>query len=209
MGTHMTILRLHQARFVRSHQSGVSLIIVLIMLVVIGLTSANAIRKATSGERATNNIRMQNLALQYAEAALRYCETEVAKTSAIRAQNSLKDGAIFNDNPAAPGTALNDNFPADGWNKPATWTSVGGALTAAASKTEVPSAQVTSTSGSSAFTPSKLPQCVIERSKLPDGNTATVITARGFSPDYENAGAVTEATTRGSVVWLQSTSFFN
>lgn len=205
----MTILHLHQARFVRSHQSGVSLIIVLIMLVVIGLTSANAIRKATSGERATNNIRMQNLALQYAEAALRYCETEVAKTSAVRAQNSLRDGAIFNDNPATPGTALNANFPAVGWNMPATWTSVGGTLTAAASKTEVPSAQVTSTSGTSAFTPNSLPQCVVERSRLPDGNTATVITARGFSPDYKNAGAVTEVTTRGSVVWLQSTSFFN
>ena len=37
------------------HQSGVSLIIVLIMLVIIGLTSAAAIRNATSGEKVTKS----------------------------------------------------------------------------------------------------------------------------------------------------------
>lgn len=202
----MNMFLKQQTRFARSHQSGVSLIIVLIMLVIIGLTSAAAIRKATSGERATNNIRMQNLAQQYAEAALRYCETEVAKTDATRAQNSLKNANIYNDNPAAPGTAVNANYPASGWSQTRTWTSAGGG--AAASKTVVPAAQVASTD--SAFTPSTLPQCVVERSMLPDGvTTVTVITARGFSPDYARKDAATELTASGSVVWLQSTSFLN
>ena len=64
-------------------QAGVSLIIVLIMLVIIGLTSAAAIRNATSGEKVTNNIRLQNLAQQYAEAALRYCEAELGKADDV------------------------------------------------------------------------------------------------------------------------------
>ena len=59
------------SRSAQTLQTGVSLIIVLIMLVIIGLTSAAAMRNATSGEKVTNNIRLQNLAQQYAEAALR------------------------------------------------------------------------------------------------------------------------------------------
>ena len=43
-------------------QDGISLIIVMVMVVIIGITSAAAIRNATTGERSTNNIRMQGLA---------------------------------------------------------------------------------------------------------------------------------------------------
>lgn len=53
---------------------GISLIIVLIMLVIIGITGATAMRTATSEQRATNNLRMETIAQQYAEAALRICE---------------------------------------------------------------------------------------------------------------------------------------
>ena len=64
-----------------SGQQGVSLIIVLIMLGVIALTSAAALRSASSSERVGNNFRMQQLAFGYAEAALRYCETQVTTSS--------------------------------------------------------------------------------------------------------------------------------
>lgn len=175
-------------------QGGVSLIIVLIMLVIIGLTSAAAIRNATSGEKVTNNIRLQNLAQQYAEAALRYCELELGKSNIVAAPLGRMGTTLAEANliTVAVGGAT-------GWGQTATWIGVGGA---SASKTTLPQLQIKSSD--SAFTPSRLPECVAERQTMADGNLAHVITARGFSPDY-TSDAATGKTTSGSVVWLQST----
>lgn len=179
----------------RTRLAGVSLIIVLVMLVVIGLTSAAAIRNATSGEQATNNIRLQNLAQQYADAALRYCEGELAKADVDRVA-SLSE-ANLSDTPAGTADA------ATGWGQAASWTGAGGI---AASRTVVPEARVKSQD--SAFRSARLPECVVERQVLADGNRAYVVTARGFSPGYV-ADAATGATTAGSVVWLQSIVLLN
>ena len=178
---------------------GVSLIVVMIMLIIISLTAVSAMKSATSSERVTNNIRMQNLAQQYAEAALRYCEAEIAKTDASRV-NTLRNANVFNDD--GSGNPVNANYPPAGWGQSNTWTNAGGG--AAASLTVVPATQIQS--GISAFVPNRLPQCVAERTTLPDGSFATVITARGFSPDYVRKDAASEQTANGSVVWLQSTS---
>ena len=183
----LTQMSTGQQYAVINRQRGMSLVIVLIMLVVIGLTSAAAIRSATSGERVTNNMRMQNLAQQYAEAALRYCETQISLADASRVV-TLRESNI-----------VTTAFGADGaWSQADTWIGAGGA---AASKTSVPSAQLKSADSSSL--PSNLPQCVVEKQTLADSKTAYVITARGFSPDY-TADAGTGATKSGSVVWLQS-----
>ncbi|MEN9438164.1 MAG: PilX N-terminal, partial [Pseudomonadota bacterium] len=61
----------------RHSQRGVSLVIVLVMMIIIGITAATAMRSATSEQRATNNMRMATTASQYAEAALRFCENEL------------------------------------------------------------------------------------------------------------------------------------
>lgn len=170
------------------------MVIVLIMLVIIGLASAAAIRNATSGEKVTNNIRQQNLAQQYAEAALRYCETELAKDDSVAAPVGRMGTTLTEANiitVAVGGTP--------GWQQTVTWTGVGGA---SASMTTLPESQILSSD--SAFRPSTLPECVVEKQTLDDGNLAYVVTARGFSPDYV-ADAVTGKTTNGSVVWLQST----
>jgi len=172
-------------------QAGVSLIIVLIMLVIIGLTSAAAMRNATSGEKVTNNIRLQNLAQQYAEAALRYCEAEMLKVDADRVATL----AELNISTTPAGTA--DAFT--GWGQAASWTGAGGIT---ATKTTLPEERVKSQD--SAFRPSRLPECVVERQGFADGSWAYVITARGFSPGYM-ADGVSGVTTAGSVVWLQST----
>lgn len=173
-------------------QQGVSMVIVLIMLIVIGLTSAAAIRNATSNERLTNNLRLQNLAQQYAEAALRYCEGEIAKADASRVA-TLREANIVST--AFGATAA--------WNQTVTWVGSGGA---SASRTSVPENQVTSVDSS--FKPATLPQCVAEKQALPDGSQSYVITARGFSPDYQS-DSVSGKTTQGSVVWLQSSLFMN
>ena len=182
-------------------QSGVSLIIVMIMVVIIGLTSAAAIRSATSGEKLTNNIRMQNLAQQYAEAALRYCEAEVSKADGVRVA-TLKDAVI-------PTTAYVVGQPtfqtAPHWANTVSWTGAAGSGAASSTRTVVPVANLVSLSSS--LTPSTRPECVAERQGMAGATTALVITARGFSPDYV-ATPVTGVTANGSVVWLQSILLF-
>lgn len=176
----------------RGRQGGISLIIVLIMLVIISLTSAAAIRNATSDERVTNNVRMQSLAQQYADAALRYCEAELAKGDVDRVATLQEANIVQTAFQAAPA-----------WNDTTTWVGAGGA---SASRTTVPELQIKS--ASSSFRPTTLPQCVAEKQVLQDTKLAYVVTARGFSPDY-TADAGTGATTGGSVVWLQSTLVLN
>ncbi|MGH8758165.1 MAG: pilus assembly PilX family protein [Burkholderiales bacterium] len=178
-------------------QSGISLIIVMIMVVIIGLTSAAAIRNATSGERATNNIRLQSLAQQYAEAALRYCEAELTKADADRV------ATLRNANIVQTAFAADPPTP-QAWENPVTWTGAAGSGGASSSRTVVPEAQIKS--GNSSLTPTTRPQCVAERQVMADGGIALVLTARGFSPGY-TADAVSGVTTGGSVVWLQSILF--
>ena len=183
-------------------ESGISLIIVLIMLVVIGLTSAAAIRNATSGERATNNIRMQNLAQQYAEAALRYCERQVTlnDTDPNKAPTLLNANIVQTAFVAGQSTFQVSPAP---WEQTASWIGAAGSGGASSSRTVVPESQIKSVNSS--INPTVRPQCVAERQVMAGGGVALVITARGFSPDY-TADAVSGKTTGGSVVWLQSIS---
>ena len=175
-------------------QRGVTLLIVLIMLVVIGLTSAASLRSASSNERISNNFRMHALAEHYAEAALRYCETQLTLADSARV-NSLQHASLR----AFTGAA----YPA--WANTLTWTGAGGA---AASLTRVPEALVAS--ADSAFKPAQLPQCAVESLSIPltqNGEPAGaadvyVITARGFSTDY--SASAQDVSLTGSVVWLQS-----
>jgi type IV pilus assembly protein PilX len=201
MKTHLRQRRAASQKF----QSGISLIIVMIMVVIVGLTSAAAIRNATSGEKLTNNLRMQNLAQQYAEAALRYCEAQVAMADGTPGkQASLNTGAgsVIPTTAYVVGQATFQTAPH--WENPLTWIGVGGA---SATLTTVPLLNIKS--ADSSITPPTLPQCVAERQGLPPAGAtnALIITARGFSPDY-TADAVTGATTGGSVVWLQSILLF-
>ncbi len=182
-----------------ARQRGVTLIIVLMMLVIIGITSAAAIRNATSGEKLTNNIRVQALAQQYAEAALRYCEAELAKPEAVRVATLAEVNILQGNHDPMAGAVKNGLL----WQEAGSWTGAGGA---SGSKTILPESQVKSTDSS--FKPGKLPECVVERQRMPDANTAYVITARGFSPDYQS-DAVSGETTGGSVVWLQSIVVLN
>lgn len=169
------------------HKSrGVSLIIVLILMIIIGITASTAMRNATSEQRATNNQRMEATALQYAEASLRYCEAQMKLPAASRVLTL--QGTI--PGPLAPGPATS------GWEDPLTWT---GALGKASSTRTVVPNNVIQDSALTTVLPTRNPECVVETQT----GGATVITARGFSTDYE-AVPVTGETRRGAVVWLQS-----
>jgi type IV pilus assembly protein PilX len=166
-----------------SVERGVSLIITMIMLVIIGLTASAAMRGSISSERVVNNMRAEALAQQYAEAGLAYCESQLNLPTASRIA-ALQDASLTTV--AVGGTPT--------WQSAGTW--VGGA----SSQIVVPITRVQSVDSS--FTP-RPPECFVELQLLPDTKTAILITARGFSPDY-SADAGSGRTLTGSVVWLQS-----
>lgn len=172
---------LRQRRASASHQRGVTLIIALVMLVVIGLASAAVMRSSLTSDVVSNNARVHTLAQQAAQLALRFCETQVELES--------KDWVGgFTIHAASPGTPY--------WETFATWN--GGA---AISAIRVPDAVLGS--ADSSFKPATAPQCLAEWSDALPGVPTIIVTARGFSPDYDQTDAGRQ--TAGSVVWLQST----
>lgn len=156
-------------------QSGVVLIVVLIMLVVIGLVSAAAMRGALSADQISNNARLENLAKQAAQIALRYCEAQLAlPTPGVTIYPAPTD--IGTDTKAA-------------WETYTHWSGTPAGIKA----TTVPESYLKATDS---YAPRTLPQCLVENSRF--STDAKVVTARGFGPDYDATRA------SGSVVWLQS-----
>jgi Tfp pilus assembly protein PilX len=176
-------------RVAKKYSQGISLIIVLIMLVIIGITAATAMRTATSEQRATNNLRMDAIAQQYAEAALRYCEAQISTVADANRPAGLQAANMPTTTSAA-----------------SAWETVNNWAAGSAILVTVPLDRLTDANTEGVTT---RPQCIAEQQQvgatpalpaLP--NRAIVITARGFSPDYaaDNNGV----TTKGAVVWLQS-----
>lgn len=162
----------------RQSQQGVTLLVVMVMLVVIGLVSVSAMRRAANADMVANNSRLEQLAKQAAEAGLRYCESEV-----IKAGSTLTVQAA---NAASPA-----------WNTFANWQTNGRATT-------VPETFLQSNENMPL--PRQLPQCMAEYSPL--GSNVIIITSRGFSPDYtaQNNGETTSGSViwLQSIVSLQS-----
>lgn len=166
-------------------QTGAALIVAMILVVLIALMAAASMRSATSGEQVVNGLRLEALAQQYAEMALRYCETELTKGAAARTPALRKFDAVAAVLPANAS-----------WRNVASWHPKGNAAI-------VPDSIVANNDDSS-FTPALRPECLIDKVTLPGGNEALLVTARGFSPGYR-ADAATGQTLGGAVVWLQST----
>lgn len=165
-------------------QHGVALAVSLILLVVIGLSSVTAIQSGMFGSMIANNTRTNQLAVQAAEMALRFCERGVQQDPP----------AV----PIQPLPAINTDAPV-GWNDINNWQG-GGQLAL-----DLPGAIVNS--ANSDVTYGRVPQCLVEQMELRPmagaiDEVAFLITARGFSPDYVANGNQLVA---GSEVWLQST----
>lgn len=163
---------------------GVSLIIVLVMLALIGLVSAGAMRSATSNEMVARNFRAQLLAQQQAEAVLRFCERQLLLPEDQRVA-SLRAIAL---SAAEPPTA---------WTLPAAWNA--GNL-AGASLTALP-ADLAGPGSSPQITPQIAPQCLVERRAWSAGE-AYRVTARGYSANYSRDSQ--GYTSAGVVSWLQT-----
>jgi len=154
---------------------GVSLIVAMLMLVIIGLASAAAIRNATSADRAINNNRLQTQANQYAQVALQFCERQL----------TLPAGRVINVPTVPP--------------KPPAWTVKENWFDDAPAAYQY---TLKTSNFSSGVRPAVPPQCMVEPASttLPH---VYIVTARGFSDDFTQ-DPHTRATVTGSVVWLQS-----
>ena len=173
---------------------------VLIMIAIISVVSASAIRSALSNEQATNSIRVQNLARQYAEAALRYCEGQLQADDTTRTA-TLREGILVQQQ----FDAIANN--SQGWAQAATWTDAVGSGGVANSRTQVPSSVVSSDASSTL--PARMPECVAEKQYLTasnaDPDNAYIVTARGFSPDYESNN---DGTTKSGICCLVAVHAF-
>jgi type II secretory pathway pseudopilin PulG len=135
---------------------GFSLIIAMLMLAVIGLASAAIMRNATSGDQVANSNRLQTQANQYAQLALRFCETQLALASGARSLALLP--------PATP--------PA--WSVQRNWTSTGPGSAHTLVAAEI----------GSAVQPRVAPQCLMEATAVPDVYTITARGfSADFKPD--------------------------
>jgi Tfp pilus assembly protein PilX len=164
-------------------QTGVVLIVAMVMLVVIGLASVAIMRNALGTDVISDNNRLQAQALQMAQAALHYCEGRVLKTDA---------------NQLVPQAAAATQVQED-WRTFNNWS---GAHKATYVQ-DVPTAYL-STSDVSKTRPSgwKQPQCMAQSRAITAGFKTAVITARGFSDNYR--AKTNGQSETGSEVWLQS-----
>jgi type IV pilus assembly protein PilX len=160
-------------------QSGVVLIVAMVMLVVIGLASVAIMRNALNTDLVSDNSRRQNQALQYAQAGLRYCESLVIATTLT---------------PQAEAATLADEAwqKIDNWQDAKSWSDTG-------SKRVVNSDFLTNASKDNL--PPTPPQCMAQKRKVGTVDVV-VVTSRGFSDNYAEDSS--NRTTAGSVVWLQS-----
>jgi Tfp pilus assembly protein PilX len=179
----------HLQRHGPARQSGVVLIISLIMLVIISILATLSIRNATSSEKVSANVRTTELASQAAEIALRYCEEAVLQiTSGTGTLTSLPTVLDYASPPA--------------WQTITNWDG------STSAPFVIPDTSVNQEDANITF--NRYPECLVERVQVLDATgvvstTSTfTITARGFGPEV---AAVTAARVRptGSEVWMQST----
>lgn len=185
----MNMTRSRQA--IPARQRGAVLAISLIFLGVLSLAAMYAMRGSILGEQVSKNLRANEVAYQAAETALRLCElgsldSTVLAVKKNHAPNSLAPSAM-------PDTwqARANLFDAD------KVTVIPDSDLAAAGMRNLPVA----------------PRCIVETYSLPPAPGEDprsvgfmkphLITAVGFSPDYE-AGADNGPPVSGSEVWLQS-----
>jgi len=134
-----------RASRLRAGVRGFSLIIAMLLLAVIGLVSAAIIRNAVSGDQAANGNRLQTQASQYAQLALRLCETQLAQPASTRIVALLAAAT-----PAA-------------WTSQRNWTSSGANAAHTLAAGEI----------GSAVQPRVAPQCLMEATAVPDVYTVT------------------------------------
>ncbi len=171
----------------RAAGRGIALLVVLVLLLVMGLTTGMAMRSALVTQKVGASLRLDSIAQQAAEAALRVCEDELLKDSSQR----VPEIGDVEQLAALPMDRLN-------WSNFNFW------------KLAPPQAGLVARYAPPGTAPTGAPnpECLVERVSLTNGEVAIVVTARGYSPGF-TADAADGHTLSGQVVWLQSFLYFD
>lgn len=173
----------------KKRQHGVLLVVVLIMLAVLSILASVSIRGASSSEQVANQARLKNLAQQAAEAALRFCETQVQA-------NAIDNTKGFAPQAAPVGAPL-----VYSWQTMGNWDDIDSATNpfVATGNLKVVNFTASGDTGSATYF-KRSPECMSQYMTV--ANTKLfVTTARGFGPDV---GAKDGKAPIGTEVWLQS-----
>ena len=161
-------------------QTGVVLVIALLLLLVLSIAATLAVRTVGSSDIYVNNARQEAMALQAAEGALRACETGVIGGTVTVAANP-------------GGGAYNYVNLSTGWD--------GSAVERAAVNLVTLTFVATNDSSNSRTFYQRPPECMAQHMPLTAPNrTVTLVTVRGFGPEVP-AGIGRPA---GTEVWLQT-----
>jgi Tfp pilus assembly protein PilX len=179
-------------------ESGVVLIVALVLLIIMSLLAVTSMRNSGSAESVAGNVRTTELAMQAAEIALRHCESSAIMIT--KAPTNVADSTYYSTTFAATNVLRASTTVA--WQNISTWDS------ASTSVYILPSSLV---GGTSTF--KRPPECMVESltgATAPTfGASATdafLVTARGFGPEVPAlATAGTRIRPVGTEVWLQST----
>ena len=175
-------------------ESGIVLVLCLILLVVIALLSVATLRNVGSAESAAGNVRTTELATLSAEIALRHCEASVLRQMTIDAGGTSTYPTTFTDANILPATE-----PAQ-WQKQALWDS---------SSTTVFVLPLTLLNSPELviMTYKRSPECMVEKLPVASGADSSrffVMTARGVGPEVAAVEGLVRPRPAGSEVWLQS-----
>lgn len=169
-----------------SRQQGVVLVITLLLLMVLSILASISIKGATSTEQVSSQSRQRVLAQQAAEAALRFCETQVQAFRAGRMPNIQPQAFVAGATPT--------------WQTMGNWDVVDPATTPGL--TVVPLPAFGDTAGAIPVTYfNRPPECMAQYIVLGD-QTRVVVTARGFGPEVSRDRSASAPV--GTEVWLQS-----
>lgn len=184
----------------RTQQSGVVLVVALLLLMVLTILASVSIRGASSSEQIANQDRLKTLGQQSAEAALRYCEALVQAYAMDNTKSTPNLGGLIPS--AAPGAGIFNWEINAGQNF---WDSVLGAN----SPLIAPFAAAGDGVGGNGAYFQRPPECMSQYTSA--GNTKVfVTTARGFGPEVAAAPNPKNGTLPvGTEVWLQSVITMN
>ncbi len=199
MKTNMKSLSLTSAS--ANKQRGVLLIVTMILLLIISGVAAFTIKGSGSSENVANNTRTQALAMQAAEAALRYAETDILEQN--RLDNTIPPGTPVRRVPIAPAAT---GLPAD-WTTEAKWdgsnsTSTVVNLFALDGVASCPTnySSTASREGNFCGLYKRPPECMAQYANL--DNRVVWVTCRGFGPEV--VASANKELPSGAEVFLQS-----
>ena len=199
MKTNMKSLSLTSAS--ANKQRGVLLIVTMILLLIISGVAAFTIKGSGSSENVANNTRTQALAMQAAEAALRYAETDILEQN--RLDNTIPPGTPVRRVPIAPAAT---GLPAD-WTTEAKWdgsnsTSTVVNLFALDGVASCPTnySSTASREGNFCGLYKRPPECMAQYANL--DKRVVWVTCRGFGPEV--VASANKELPSGAEVFLQS-----